>query len=247
MRAVNLIPADARTGGGPTLGRSGGAVYALLGGLLVLVALAAVWATTSGRIADQKTELAQVRGEVAQLQARAGALALPGAVQQERASRTEMVRTLAAQRIDWAARLDALSRTLPEDVTLSALDAKGAGGSAGAAAATPATAAGPTVNLSGCAPSQRAVARLMPRLRSIPEVVGVTLLNSATGGADSGTQSTQTDACDGARFTMDIVYEGAAPAPAAAAAAPAPQAATPQSTATTAVEGTPDPGTGATQ
>jgi Tfp pilus assembly protein PilN len=247
MRAVNLVPADARTAGGISAGRSGGAVYALLGMLVVLVGLVALWATTSGKIGDQKAELARIQQDVAQMQARAGALQSPGAVQQERMSRTATVKALASSRIDWAERLDAISRTLPSDVTLEGLDAQAA-----AAATDPTVAAGPagaTVNLNGCAPSQRAVARLMPRLRSMPDVASVTLGSSSTDTGSGQALDAQTeDSCHGATFTMALTYEADATAiaPAAGTTPPADGAAAPP-TATTAVEGTPDTGTGGTQ
>lgn len=243
MRAVNLVPADARTARGISAGRSGGAVYALLGMLVVLVGLVALWATTSSKVSDQKAQLARIQQDVAQIQASAGALESPGAAQQERMTRTATVKALASSRIDWAERLDAISRTLPADVTLDNLDAQATADATDPNAIADAT--GPTVNLTGCAPSQQAVARLMPRLRSMPDVAGVALVASATEAGAGGPAKTE-DTCKGATFTMNLTYEGAATAPAATTAPPADGAAAPP-TATTAVEGTPDTGTGGTQ
>lgn len=258
MRAVNLIPADARTGGGAgAAGRSGGAVYALLGGLALLVAMAGLWATTSGKIADDRAELARVQQEVAQARARAAELESPGAVQQTRLLRTETVRALATQRQDWAATLEDLSRTLPADTTLTGLNATSAGSASGPGAAPAATApgaapAGHTLVINGCAPSQRAVARLMPRLRTVPDVIAVQLVSSNLASDEGAAAEGTADAggCAGATFVMSLTLE-AAPAPvvggaapgATAAAAPgapaAPGATVPASTATTAVPGTP--------
>lgn len=253
MRAVNLIPADARAGGGAgAAGRSGGAVYALLGGLALLVAMAGLWATTSGRIADDRAELAQIQQRVAAAQARANELQSPGDVQQTRLVRTETVRMLAAQRQNWAATLDYLSRTLPADTTLTGLNASSGpvAGTAPVATAAGSAGEGPTVVLNGCAPSQRAVARLMPRLRTVPDVVSVQLVSSnlAADEAAAAAGTGEASACAGATFVMNLTLQAPAPvvgaAPGAtAAAAPgapaAPGATAPASTATTAVPGTP--------
>jgi len=246
MQAINLIPADSRSGGGAgASGRSGGAVYALLGGLAALVAMVGLWATTSGKIANDRAELAEVQQQVVSAQARANKLQSPGSVQQTRLVRTETVRSLATQRHDWAATLDALSRTLPADTTLTGLNATSAGaGAAGPApvAATPGAVSGPTVVLNGCAPSQRAVARLMPRLRTIPDVNGVQLVSSTVASDDAAGAGGEVD-CRGAAFVMNLALEAVAPpAPSVApptATAAASGATVPAPTAATAVQGTP--------
>jgi Tfp pilus assembly protein PilN len=272
MRAVNLIPADARSGGGAGAGgRSGGAVYALLGGLVVIVAMTALWATTSAGVKDKRAQLGALQAQVAQIQAGASGLQTPSDLAQERTSRTATVRTLVGQRLDWAATLDAIGRTLPADTTLTALDASAVGtptGSPGAAPAVPgaAGAAGPTVELNGCAPSQRSVARLMPRLRTVPGVLGVQLVSSAIGTPGGGSTSNGAAAavdCTGAAFQMVLAFAGkAAPAGAPAtgataattsttpatttSAAPAPAATTPTTSAPAATTTAPAAGTATT-
>ena len=255
MRAVNLIPADARSGGGAGLaGRSGGAAYLLLGGLATLVAMAALWAMTTSGIAGKRAEVAQLDQDIARLAARAEGSASPGDVQAVRVARTAAVRALVSARVDWAATLDAIGRTLPADTTLDTLDASAAGpptDTAGAAAqpAGAALGAGPVVQIGGCAPSQRAVAALMPRLRTIPGVGSVQLVSSVVdpgspGG--SGGAATSTEPCRGATFQMALAFAPAAGAAAVAATTPPATAATtpPPATATTAVAGTPTPGAG---
>lgn len=243
MRAVNLIPAEAR-GGTHGATRSGGAVYAVLGALAALVAMAALWATASAGVGDRQARLADLQQQAAEVEARASAAAPPAAVQQLRASRTATVRALAGQRENWAATLDALSRTLPADTTLSSLEASTTP-SAGAAAPAAGSPAGPTIALGGCAPSQEAVAQLMPRLRTIPGVVGVTLVSSSVGtaaGTANSTDAAPAETCGGATFQLTLGLE--APAALAGPANPAdsrvsrPTAGAPPA-ATTAVPGTP--------
>ncbi|MFL5846983.1 MAG: PilN domain-containing protein [Solirubrobacteraceae bacterium] len=246
MRAVNLIPVDARAGGGISGGRSGGAVYALLGGLAALVLMVLVWTTVHGRVGDQRAELAGIEQETAQLQARAGAGQAPGAVQQERAARTQTVEALIASRRDWAATLDAISRAMPSDTTLTTLNATSVPPAAPPTPTPTTGAAGPTVELGGCAPTQRAVAKLMPRLKTVPDVVDVLLVSSSSVAASTNSADSP-QACAGTTFSMTVVLEGLA-APATTPAVATPTAATTQpATATTAVPATPDPGTGGTQ
>jgi hypothetical protein len=88
----------------------------------------------------------------------------------------------------------------------------------------------------------------MPRLRTIPGVLGVQLVASATEPAGAGPVGATSAAldCPGATFEMILTLKGRPPAvPAATTApgAPAPAPA-PAGTAQTAVPGTPTPGTG---
>lgn len=248
MRAVNLIPADSRSGGGGVSGRSGGAVYVVLGALTALVAMVAVWSLTSSGLSEKRGELAVLQQEVQQAQAGAQGQQAPGDVQQLRRTKTETVKALAGRRIDWAAKLDALARTLPAGTTLTSLDASsdGSSGAAGGAPAAQATSA-PSVQLAGCSPSQRAVAQLIPRLRSVPGVTGAQLVSSTLAEAGGGTGAPATGGaseCGGATFQMVLTLEPlavAAPAAGAAAttASATPAAPAPAGTAETAVEGTP--------
>jgi Tfp pilus assembly protein PilN len=257
MRAINLIPADARSGGGAGAGgRSGGAVYVLLGGLTALVAMAAVWGMTASGLTGKRSELSRLQHDIARAQAHAAGPSSPGDMQALRASRTATVRALAQQRLDWAATLDAIGRTLPADTTLTSLDASSTGTATGSAGAAPAltgapTGAGPTVQLGGCAPSQRAVAGLMPRLRTIPGVLGVQLVTSSIdpgNAGGSGGASTAGAPCRGASFDLVLAFEALTPpvAPAGPAGATAAAPAAPaDGSATAAVPAPSTAGTGA--
>jgi Tfp pilus assembly protein PilN len=229
MHAVNLIPVDVRVGRGIGAGRSGGAVYVVLGGLTLLVALMGMYFLASTGASDKQTQLAELQTQIQQAQAGADNDATPGIVHAQRTQLTATVRQLAEQRADWGAILQALGRTLPADTTLTglnaAVDGSTASGGAAPAVAAPGAAPGPVLDLTGCAPSQNAVARLMPTLRGIPDVTGVQLVSSAL--AESGGSSAQTP-CGGAAF--HIVLTLTAIAPPAVAAAPG-TAATPAATA----------------
>lgn len=245
MRAVNLIPKEVRSGGGAGAGgRSGGAAYLLLGGMAVLAIMAVVWGLTASAAGTKQAELDQLHLDAARAAAGAAGLASTQDIKSLRSSRTAAVTSLAQQRIDWAATLEELGRALPADTTLMALDASATGKPAnvnGAAPAAPGAVApaGPTLEMSGCAPSQRAVAWLIPRLRTVPGVTGVQLVTSSVdpgGDKAAGGASSTAAACTGAAFQMVLslaapagpgaIVPAAAGVTAAAAVTPAPVAQT---------------------
>jgi Tfp pilus assembly protein PilN len=225
MRAVNLIPADARGAGSGAPGRSGGAVYVLLGGLAGLVLMAGLWASAHSGAASGRTELARLQQEAAAAQGRATALGEYRQATELRASRTATVTTLAKTRFDWAGLLTDLARTLPGDVHLTVLNGVVAGG--------------PTVSLEGCAPSHARVAEVMTMLRSLPRVTGVSLASSTASQAGGQSSGGCGAAKRSAQFSLKLGY--GSPAPAAGAPAPAaPGAPAPAGTAT-ATTATPPP------
>jgi Tfp pilus assembly protein PilN len=253
MRAVNLIPADERRGSA-TAGRSGGAVYALLGALALLVILAGAYALMGRAIESKRAEVARVKAEADAAEAKSADLKGYTDFAGLRTQRTDSVTQLAESRFDWARVLHEIARTFPADAWLSDLHgtapaAMGAAppsalstpssssSSTPAAAAT--TATGPTIDLTGCTAGQGAVARLMVELRRIDGVAKVDLTSSTKAGATGGSTgygapsgSTASDAaCTGgkAQFAMTLQFR----APAAAAS----PGAAPATTATPATAG----------
>lgn len=240
MRAVNLMPQESRSGAGRG-GHSHGGAYFVLGLMAVLVALVAVWALAGRGIERDRALAAQLSQEAAAARAQAATVASSAQADQTRRDRLAAVRTLVAGRMDWAATLDAIARTLPQGTWLTALKASSvpgaAPGGAGPGGALASSTSGPSVQISGCTPSQRAVAGLIPRLRAIPGVRGLTLGNASAAGAGSGSAASgaSTD-CAGVSFQMVLTLAApAAAAPAPAGPAPAPPAG---ATATTPAGGT---------
>jgi Tfp pilus assembly protein PilN len=234
VRAVNLVPEDERAGAGGVAGRSGGAVYVVLGALAVLVVLAGAWALTNRQVADRRAQLEQVRAETATARARAGQLAAYARFATLSRERSATVRRLVAGRFDWASTLREVARVVPADVTLGTLSGS-TGRSAGApgpapapAPAAPAGAGSPSLELVGCTRSQAEVALLLARLRAIDGARRVTLVSSEKGdggGADGACGSVR-----GPRFTITVAFAapGAATAGApAGATTPAPSAPAP--------------------
>jgi Tfp pilus assembly protein PilN len=225
MRAVNLIPAEQRSGGGAGgAGRSGGAVYVILGGLAVLVVLVGVWAMAGHKLSADKAELAQLQADAAAAQSQASKLSSFGTFHALRQTRTDTVRQLAAGRIDWAESLDAIARMLPSGAWLSTMTAAtspsaGPAGGTGGAGAIASTSTGPSIQIGGCIGSQARVARLMPRLHAIPHVARVSLVSS-TAAQTTGAVGAATGDCKAVSFEMVLFFEGgtaAAPTPVVAA------------------------------
>jgi Tfp pilus assembly protein PilN len=243
MRAVNLIPAEHRSGAAVGAGRSEGAAY----GVLVLAAGLALLAFLYGRadkqISSRRTQAATLTAQTQRAQAQAGELAPYTNFVAMREQRAKAVADLVDSRFEWAHVFHEFGRVLPISVSVTSLAGTigGAGGastpatpapaatpaatSPGAAAAsapavTSATPPGtvPVFTLSGCATSQPAVAQMLTRLRLIDGVANVTLQTSAKA-AGAGASSSSASGCQrGPAFSATVTF------------APLPTAATTQST-----------------
>jgi hypothetical protein len=147
MKAVNLVPAEERAGASVGAGRSGGAVYAVLGLLGGLAVMALLYGRADHQISSRSAEVAALGASAQQEQARAGALAPYTSFVQMREQREQAVSTLVDARFDWAEAFHELGRVLPAGkVSLSSVDgavgdSSGSGSAPGAAAKAPAPAA----------------------------------------------------------------------------------------------------------
>jgi len=234
VRAVNLIPADERRGGGTGDGRSVGAVHGVLGVLAVLLLAFGAYAVLSRQIADREDELVRLRAQTEQLSAQTEALKPYGEFAELSTQRVSALRTLAEARLDWERVLRELAVALPGAARLSSLEASAAapGGAAGAPPATGAPApangqaspgaagqapAGPTLALTGCVPTDRDVADMLVRLRQMSGVRAVDLGQASEGEGESvaGVPA----AC---KTSFDVTVTFAPLAGTAPAAAPAP-------------------------
>ena len=122
MKAVNLIPADARKsrGGAP---RSALRVptYALLGLLAAALALVTVYVLTGNKIADRTAQLSTLQTQVAQTQAQAARLGNFGKFAAIAQTRVQTVAGIAATRFDWNQALSDLSQVVPANTSLATL------------------------------------------------------------------------------------------------------------------------------
>jgi hypothetical protein len=183
VRAVNLIPPEQRRGAGGIAGRSGGAAYVLIAGLVALVACGLVYAFAVHDVAKRTTTLAQVTDETNEVNVQAAALAPYVQFQSVANASISSVAQLAAQRFDWARAMKQIALALPSTVTISTLTGSLGAPSAPAVGATgvtgatgvPSDAAPATFTLSGCATTQLVIANTVARFRELSDVTSATL------------------------------------------------------------------------
>jgi Tfp pilus assembly protein PilN len=195
VKAVNLIPADARKRGGGVSSSSQLATYGLFGVLAVVLGLVIYYVTTSNAVSSRQAQLTTLRAEVAQAQARVSSLGNYTRFHQLAQTRAQTVEGIAATRFDWHSAMSDLTRVVPANTSLQSLTATvapgataGGSGGSGSAGSLRSNISAPAFELVGCTANQDDVAKLMSRLRLIDGVTRVTLgssqkTSSAQGGA----------------------------------------------------------------
>lgn len=246
MRPVNLIPSEDRRGENAPL-RTGPFAYVVVGALVAVLVGVTALVLTGNQVADRKSEVERLERADAAAAARAERLAAYTQFQAVRAQRVATVTSLADSRFDWERVMRELSLVLPANVWLVSLNASAspsaaAGGESSSSASSSgsglrASAAGPALEISGCATGQEAVAGFVTVLKDIDGVTRVGVQSSAlpeqtTGGATSDGESSGEDCRTRAfiaKFEIVVAFD-AAPVPIASAstvtAAPAPTDAT---------------------
>jgi Tfp pilus assembly protein PilN len=213
MRAVNLIPRDARRGGvAPSLGKLG-APHAVIGLLVVALAFVTMYVLANNTVSNRKSQLASVQQQVTHMRAEVTTLQSYEQFEKLAEKRAQTVRQIAATRFDWHAALSNLSKVVPSNTSLQSLVATvsptttGAGASGGSGGNVRSAINAPAFELKGCTASQDEVAQLMSRLRLIDGVTRVTLedSNKAVNVGSGSTGSSQT-ACAGPTFDMVVFF-----------------------------------------
>jgi len=211
MKAVNLMPRDARVAGRSAQG-SGTGAYLLLAALAALVVCVTVWATANKQTGDRRAQLERVTAQAAAAEKRAGASVAFVEFQRLARERVQTVTNLSSTRFDWAHAMREVGRVIPGDVWLTGL--AGTTGAAGGPPSTSTSAApAPVIELAGCTRSQAKVARLMARLRTIDGLRGVTLKTSEKPDG-TGDESCPANRASDPRFTIAVSFAvpGAGPA-----------------------------------
>jgi Tfp pilus assembly protein PilN len=232
MRAVNLIPADQRSGAAVGAGRSGGAAYAVLAIVGAVALLALLYGIADHQISSRKTQVASLQTRSQQAQAAASQLAPYTSFVALRQARAQAVEALVDTRFDWAHTFHEFGRVLPSGASITTLSgvigAAGAAGgssssssSAAAASGTSATPAGsvPVFTVTGCAHSQSAVAETINRFKLIDGVATVTLQSSTKPSPGVGGTTTGAGGCG--KLPAYTLAVGFSPLPTASAAAAA--------------------------
>jgi Tfp pilus assembly protein PilN len=204
VKAVNLIPADARKRGGGVPNSSQLATYGLFGLLAVVLGLVVYYVTTNNTISDRQAQLTTLRAEVSQAQARVSSLGSYTQFRQLAQTRAQTVEGIAATRFDWHSAFVDLTRVVPANTSLQSLQATvapgasaGGSGGSGSAGNLRSNVTAPAFELIGCTATQDDVARLMSRLRLIDGVTRVTLGSSEKSAASQGGASVSAGGAQG--------------------------------------------------
>lgn len=224
MRAVNLIPADQRSGASVGLGRSQGSAYAVLVVVGVLALFGFLYGNARHEISSNRTQVATLDAQAQQAQSEASQLVGYEALNASREKRLKAVEGLIDSRFDWAHVMSEFARVLPAHASIDSLTGT-VGSTTGAAAASPSAATGgssavaapvtsatppgsvPSLTVGGCASSQDEVARTLQRLRLLDGVKEVTLQSSAST-SSSGSSAAASAGCgnEGTSFTVAVVF-----------------------------------------
>jgi len=187
MRAVNLLPADARTAksGLSAVGTQIPVRQALqIGGavaLLFTIAIVGLYMHERSVVHGAQSTLTNDQARLAAMQAQVDAVRND---QQEASSRMSAMNAVVGSRMNWDRTMGELARVLPADTVLTNLEA-GAPVTAAAVSAVTATAVGDTpvavpagtstLTISGSSPSYVRVANVLDKLSLLPWLTGVTL------------------------------------------------------------------------
>lgn len=186
MRPINLIPEEDRRGQHAAL-RSGPVLYIAIGALVAALVGVTALVLTDNQISERKAEAAELRREDAAAKGQAERLAAYTAFRSLHDQRVATVTSLAKSRFDWERVMRELSLVLPSDVWLTDLVATVApgvtieGADTTSASSLRAGAAGPAIEMSGCATGQEEVAGFVTALKDIDGVTRVGVESSGLG------------------------------------------------------------------
>ena len=228
MRPVNLLPSQYRPR--QATGGLSGSAYAVVGLLAFLLLAATAYLLASNQVSSRQAKAAEAEQAAAAAEARATELGSFGDFASIKQTRQASVAGLAKVRFDWERLMRELALVLPPGTTIKEADASTTpeepGGGSLPAAAAAAAPAGPTAKLTGCARTQRDVARLMVRLREMHRVESVELqeskLQTAGGGggdsvatpvgASAGGSAGPSTACDGVfEYGVTVAFQAVPP------------------------------------
>jgi Tfp pilus assembly protein PilN len=166
-----------------------------IGALAVLLLMVLLYVVTNNGIKDANHKKDVALSEQAAAQARAGELQAYGDFAALKTARFDAVASVAGLRFDYERLMRETALVLPHNTYLTQFSAStGTGGAApagGTATAGAATATGPTVSVTGCAPSHEAVATVVVRLHKLHNISDVDLHSSTkAGGTSSATGAT---------------------------------------------------------
>jgi Tfp pilus assembly protein PilN len=204
MRPVNLVPSEHRL---QATGAQSGSAYIIVGVLALLVGIVAFYVITTNQVNQHKADAAEAKAQADELAARASQLGSFTTFSSIKATRLASVRSVADGRFDWERMMRELSRVIPKGSWLLEVNGTTTGTSSGDTAQPPGTEtaapASPSTTLTGCAPSQTGVAKMMTRLREMHGVSDVSLTDASGGDA---TASDSTEGCTAYQFNVTVTF-----------------------------------------
>ncbi len=192
MKRMNLLPPELR----PREGGRRGSSYLVVGVLCASVIAMLVYSIVIGGVHSDESELASLKDETAQANARADTLRPYGDFAEMKNQRERSVRAVADLRFNYERLTRELARILPAGVWIGHLEVAPAPPEqevidAGADSVEGAPEAPPAMTVSGCAPSQDVVADTLDRLRALTGATNVTLGSSSHSGVDAQSSSSR--------------------------------------------------------
>lgn len=214
MKAVNLIPPDARRGGHTDIRSLRGPGTFVLGLLVVVLAMVTLYVMAANKVSENRGRLAALQQQLDQTQALASKLNGYTQFEALAKARVQTVQEIASGRFDWHQALSDLSRVVPANTSLTSVSAtvspnSGAGGTSSAGGLRGDITV-PAFELSGCTATEDDVSRLMSRLRLIRGVSRVTLSDavkssSTTQAATVSSTGVPSGGCGANAPTFDLV------------------------------------------
>jgi Tfp pilus assembly protein PilN len=193
MRRMNLLPPELR----PRESSRTGSSYVVVGVLAACALALLAYGLVITGVRSDESELASLKAETQDAQARADALSPYREFAAMKDRREQSVRLVADSRFDYERLTRELMRILPGGVWIGHLEVAPAQPTsdvveAGAdSAVAEGTTLPPAMKVSGCAPSQDVVADALDRLRALTGATDVTLGSSSREGADGGSSDSR--------------------------------------------------------
>jgi Tfp pilus assembly protein PilN len=214
VKAVNLIPRDARRGSfSPSMGNLG-ASHLLIGILVAALAMTTLYVLSANTVNQRKAQLASLNQQVSRVQAEVTRLQAYQSFEKLAQARAATVKEIAASRFNWQGALSDLSKVMPAKTNLQALVAtvstttSGGGTAGGASGNVRADVNAPAFVLKGCTRSQNEVAQLMGQLHLINGVSRVTLEDSnQAASTGSSTAAASAGSCSGPTFDLVVFFQ----------------------------------------
>jgi Tfp pilus assembly protein PilN len=224
VKPVNLLPERHRPRAAG--GKLQGSAYVLVSVLGALLLGVVVYVLIGNQISSRQSDTVRVKDEANRAEARAASLGNFENFAQMKQTRETSVKALAATRYDWERSVRELSRVLPSGVWVTSLDATSPGktsssssessSTASSSSSDPAAAESAKLHVTGCAPSQREVARTLVRLRQLSGATDVKLGESSQAeGTAAGAGATPAPGASGAgagcgdgySFDVTVMFE----------------------------------------